>query len=88
MTEDGDLRPTPREYDYWKLSYREVAILPEWSGLGAEARAQRLLEKIEEKLAEADAPPQRKALFQCPEDERLKTVKRMIEYFEEEDKTV
>lgn len=88
MIEDGSVSPTPREYDYWKLAYRELAILPEWSELGGEARAQRLLEKIEEKLAEADAPPQRKTLFQCSEGERLKTVKRMIDYFEEEDKAV
>jgi Family of unknown function (DUF6600) len=40
---------------------------------------------IDQKLLEADAPPQRKALFTCPPEEKLKTVRRMINYFENEE---
>jgi hypothetical protein len=37
-------------------------------------------------LLEADAPPQRKALFRCSLEEKLKTAGKMIKYFEDEDK--
>jgi ferredoxin-NADP reductase len=77
---------TPRETDYWKLIYRELVLLPEWAELSAESRAHKLLERIDEKLLEADAPPQRKALFACAPEEKLQTVRKMIEYFEDEDK--
>ncbi len=87
MTQNEAELPTPREFDYWKLTYRELTLLPEWLDLGAEARAVKLLEKIEAEIAEADAPPQRKALFNCPGEGRLKTVRRMIKYFEEEDRS-
>jgi ferredoxin-NADP reductase len=76
---------TPREYDYWKLIYSELVLLPDWSELSAESRAHKLLERIDEKLLEADAPPQRKALFTCPPEEKLKTARKMIHYFEDEE---
>jgi hypothetical protein len=66
MTDDEGGIITPREYYYWKLIYRELFLLPEWPELSAESRAHKLLERIDEKLPEADAPPQRKALFTCP----------------------
>lgn len=76
---------TPREYDYWKLLYREMVLLPEWSHLTDVERAQRLLERINQKLIEPDASPQRKALFSCPDEERVKRVLDMIEYFKSQD---
>lgn len=84
MTENENNQTTPREYDYWRLHYRELALLPEWSELSGEERARRLLEKIEEDLKNLDAPPQRKALFACAPEERLKTASRMLDYFERE----
>jgi hypothetical protein len=54
MTHDEMI--TPREYDYWKLIYSELVLLPDWSELSAESRAHKLLERIDEKLLEADAP--------------------------------
>lgn len=75
----------PREYDYWKLDYRQLALSPEWGELDDDGRARRFLEKIEEKLKDLDAPPQRKALFACAEEDRLKVARRMIDYFERED---
>ena len=85
MTDDEGGIITPREYDYWKLIYSELVLLPDWSELSAESRAQKLLERIDEKLLEADAPPQRKALFTCPPGEKLKTARKMINYFEIEE---
>ena len=58
--------------------------MPEWSELSAEARAQKLLDRINEKLSEADAPPQLGVLFSSSEEENLRTVRRMIEHFEED----
>jgi hypothetical protein len=86
MTHDEGGIITPREYDYWKLIYRELVLLSDWADLSAESRARKLLERIDEKLLEADAPPQRKALFACLPEEKLKTVRTMINYFEDEDK--
>jgi hypothetical protein len=86
MTHDEGDTITPREYDYWKSIYRELVLLPDWSELNAESRANQLLERIDEKLLEADAPPQRKALFTCQPAEKLKTARKMIKYFEDEDK--
>jgi len=80
MTHDEGGMITPRVYDCWKLIYSELV----WSELSAESRAHKLLERIDEKLLEADAPPQRKALFTCPE-EKLKTARKMINYFENEE---
>jgi hypothetical protein len=85
MTDDEGGMITPREYDYWKLIYSELVLLPDWSELSAESRAHKLLERIDEKLLEADASPQRKALFTCPPEEKLKTARRMINYFENEE---
>ncbi len=82
MTEHEGGLVTPREFDYWKLTYRELALSPDWAKLDAEARARQLLEKIEIRLNEADAPPQIKALFDCSIDGRLQTVRQMIERFE------
>lgn len=82
--DDGDMI-TPREYDYWKLIYSELVLLPDWADLSAESRAHKLLERIDEKLLEADASPQRKALFTCPPEEKLKTTRKMINYFENEE---
>jgi hypothetical protein len=87
MAQNEDAVPTPREFDYWKLLYRELALLPDWPDLSAEARARKLLEGVEEELAKADAPPQRKALFNCPGEQRLKVARRMIEHFEDEDRS-
>lgn len=84
MTENDD-QSSPREYDYWKLDYRQLALLPEWDELGEEERARRLLEKIEEKLKDLNAPPQRKALFACSTEDRLQVARRMLDYFERED---
>ena len=81
MTQNEGDTLTPRQFDYWELTYRELAITPQWSELDAEARAQKLLERIEAKLSEADSPPQLKALFDCAREERLKTVRTMIERF-------
>ena len=39
MTDDEGGIITPREYDYGKLIYREMVLLPEWSELSAESRA-------------------------------------------------
>jgi len=86
MTHEESGMITPREYDYWKSVYRELVLLPDWSELNAESRANKLLERIDEKLLEADAPPQRKALFTCPQEDKLKTACKMIKYFEHEDK--
>ena len=86
MAQEEGFIQTPRQFDYWKLTYRELALLPDWANLGAEDRAQKLLERIEEQLAEPDAPPQRKVLFDCPKEDRLKVARRMIEHFEEEDR--
>jgi hypothetical protein len=85
MTEDEGRMITPRQYEYWKLIYSELLLLPDWSALSAESRAHKLLERIDEKLLEADAPPQRKALFTGPPEEKLKTARKMINYFENED---
>lgn len=87
MMQDESPLLTPREFDYWKLLYRELVISPEWSKLNAAAKAERFLEKIEAKLSEADAPPQIKALFHCARDERLKTVRQMMEHFKREDRS-
>jgi hypothetical protein len=75
---------SPREYDYWKLDYRQLALLPDWDELSDEERARRLLEKIEEKLKDLDAPPQRKALFACSPEDRLKVARNMLDYFARE----
>ena len=83
MTENESPRPTPREFEYWELTYRDLVITPEWFGLGAEGRVQKLLERIEEKLAEADSPPQQGALFNSSREGNLETVQRMIAHFEE-----
>lgn len=72
---------SPREYDYWKLDYRQLALQPEWAELNDEERARRLLEKIEEKLKDLDSPPQRKALFACSTEDRMKVARRMLDYF-------
>ncbi len=82
MAENESEKASPREYDYWRLHYRELALLPEWSELRDEERARRLLEKIEEELKDLNAPPQRKALFACAPEDRLKTVRKMLDYFE------
>ncbi|HYO90760.1 MAG TPA: hypothetical protein VEQ40_03960 [Pyrinomonadaceae bacterium] len=84
MMENESGQSSPREYDYWKLDYRQLAILPEWGELSEEERARRLLERIEEKLKDLDAPPQRKALFACSTEDRLKVVRRMLDYFAQE----
>ncbi len=84
MAENDSNQSSPREYDYWKLDYRELALLPEWAELSAEERARKLLEKIEEKLKNLDSPPQRKALFACSEEDRQKVARRMLDYFESE----
>ncbi len=81
--EDKDGMITPRQIDYWKLTYRELSIAPEWSGLNTEDRARKLLERIEAKLHEADAPPQSKALLGCSEEQRLEAVREMIVEFED-----
>jgi hypothetical protein len=73
---------SPREYDYWKLDYRQLLLLPGWAEMSGEERARRLLEKIEEKLKDLDAPPQRKALFACSTQDRLKVAREMLDYFE------
>lgn len=86
-TEDEGHLTTPREFDYWKLTYRELLLSPGWSEMSMEERAAKFLERIEEQLHDTDSPPQRKALFNCGTDERLKTARRMIEYFESEDKS-
>jgi hypothetical protein len=65
------------------VNNRELVLLPDWSQLSAESRAQKLLERIDE--LEADVPPQRKDLFTCPPEEKLKTGRKMIKYFENED---
>lgn len=75
---------SPREYDYWKLDYRQLVISPGWEELSDEERARLLLEKIEEKLKDLDAPPQRKALFACSPEDRLKVARRMLDYFARE----
>jgi hypothetical protein len=67
------------------LIYSELVLLPDWFELSAESRAHKLLERIDEKRLEADAPPQRKALFTCPLEEKLKTARKMINYFENEE---
>ena len=85
MTHDEGGMITPREHDYWKLIYSELVLLPHWSELSAESRAHKLLERIDEKLLEADASPQRKALFTCPPEEKLKTARKLINYFENEE---
>ena len=85
MMENDSGQANPREYDYWKLDYRQLALSSEWGELDEEGRAQLLLEKIEEKLKDLDAPPQRKALFACSTEDRLKVARRMIDYFERED---
>lgn len=85
MVDHESGQSSPREYDYWKLDYRALALLPEWSELADEERARRLLEKIEEKLKDLDAPPQRKALFACSTEDRIQVARRMIVYFERED---
>jgi hypothetical protein len=84
MMENESSQSSPREYDYWKLDYRQLAIMPEWGELDDEERARRLLERIEEKLKDLDAPPQRKALFACSGEDRLKVARRMLSYFEQE----
>jgi hypothetical protein len=85
MMENESGQSSPREYDYWKLDYRQLALLPEWGEMSGEERAGRLLEKIEAKVKDLDAPPQRKALFACSTEERLKVARRMLDYFELED---
>jgi hypothetical protein len=85
MMENESGQSSPREYDYWKLDYRELALLPEWGELETPERARRLLEKIEEKLKDLDAPPQRKALFACSTEDRIEVARRMVDYFERED---
>lgn len=84
MADNESEKANPREYDYWRLHYRELALLPEWSEMNDEERARRLLEKIEEELKDLNAPPQRKALFACAPEERLRTTRRMLNYFESE----
>jgi hypothetical protein len=83
MAHDEGGMITPREYDYWKVIYRELVLLPDWAELSSELRARKLLERIDEKLLEADSAPQRKALFTCSPEEKLKTVRKMIKYFED-----
>jgi enoyl reductase-like protein len=87
LTEDEGNLTTPREFDYWKLTYRELSLSPDWAELTPADRAQKFLERVEEQLHAADAPPQRKALFNCAPEERVKTARRMIEYFESEDRS-
>ncbi|HKS26783.1 MAG TPA: hypothetical protein VJS44_03140 [Pyrinomonadaceae bacterium] len=84
MAENESSGSSPREYDYWKLDYRQLALMPEWGELDEAERARRLLQRIEEKLRDLDAPPQRKALFACSTEDRLKVARRMLEYFEQE----
>lgn len=74
---------TPREVEYWRLTYRGLTILPEWSGLSREDRARKLLENIEAKLHEADVPPQSKTLLGCSGEQKLEAAKEMITHFEE-----
>ena len=81
--EDKDGMITPRQPDYWELTYRALSIAPEWSGLNTEDRARKLLERIEAKLHEADAPPQSKALLGCSEEQKLEAVREMIVEFED-----
>jgi hypothetical protein len=87
MAQDEGEIVTPREYDYWRPIYRELALLPDWSELSTRERAQKLLDRINEKLLEADTLAQRKALFACIPEEKLKTARNMIEYFESEDES-
>lgn len=82
--EDESGQASPREYDYWKLDYRALLLLPGWAGMSVEERAVKLLEKIEAKLKDLDGPPQRKALFDCATEERLEVARRMLDYFEQE----
>ncbi len=84
MTQNQENTLTPRDVDYWKLTYRELVISPEWAELDAETRARRFLEKIEAQLSEADSPSQLKALFECSKEENLKTARQMIKQFEDE----
>ena len=81
--QNEDQMPTPREFEYWRLTYRELTILPEWSGLNTKDRARKLLESIEAKLHEADVPPQSKALLGCSQDQRLEAAREMITHFED-----
>ncbi len=80
--EDKSDMITPRQLDYWELTYRELVITPDWPGLNAEDRARKLLEIVDAKLHEADAPPQSKALLGCSEEQRLEAVREMIVKFE------
>lgn len=76
--------PTPRQFEYWRLTYRGLTILPEWSGLSTEDRARKFLESIEAKLHEPDVPPQSKALLGCAEEQRrLEAAREMITHFED-----
>ncbi len=84
MTENESGQSNPREYDYWKLDYRQLALLPEWGEMSEDERAALFLEKIEEKLKDLDAPPQRKALFACSPADRLGVARRILQYFERE----
>jgi hypothetical protein len=84
MMENESEQLSPREYDYWKLDYRQLALMPDWGELSEDERAQRLLGKIAEKLKDLDAPPQRKALFACSDEDRLRRARSMLAYFERE----
>ena len=84
MMEDESGQSSPREYDYWRLDYRALLLLPGWAEMSSEERAGKLLEKVEEKLKDLDGPPQRKALFACSTEDRLRVAQRMLDYFEQE----
>lgn len=80
-----DIHPTPREFDYWKLDYRELSLSPEWPEMSEEERAEALLARIEKDISEPDRPPQIRALFTDSREQNLKRVREMMRWFEEED---
>jgi enoyl reductase-like protein len=84
MTQNEKSIITPRQLEYWELEYRQLALLPDWSELSAGDRARKLLERIEAKLSEVDAPPQIKALLGCSEQQRLDSAHQIIAHFEGE----
>lgn len=85
MPSDDELI-TPRNFEYWKLTFRELAISPGWTDLSLAERARKLLDRVEQELSNTNAPPQRRALFDCSPEDRLGTARKMIEHFEEEDR--
>jgi len=82
MTQNESSIITPRQVEYWELEYRQLSLLPEWSELSAAERARKLLERIEAKLSEVDAPPQIKTLLGCSEEQRLESARKIIAHFE------